>query len=141
MSGFAAGLRMAAVRLVAAPGAVFLAVLTAGLATSSTARHSGFFVASAGNRTQPRVVLACPRSRAANAERASASSTTNPACRRSAAASAALSAADEPSSMETASAGSHAEKHVDTKSGGGAGASIPLPDFNAPELSRFTSPL
>jgi hypothetical protein len=140
MSGFAAGLRTAAVRLVAAPGAVFLAVLTAGLATSATARHSGLFVANARNRTQPRVVLACPRSRTVNAERASDSSATNPSCRRSASASAALPAADKPRAMDTASDSSHAEKHADTKAGG-ASASIPLPDFNAPELSRFTSPL
>jgi len=140
MSALAAGLRSAAVRLVAAPGAVFLAVLTAGLAASSTARHTGLYSVIAASRTQPGIVLACPRTRPVNAARSSASAHAAP-CPKSTAQTAAVASAKKSQSVEAANESPRTEKHADAKAVGGASASIPLPDFNVPELSRFTSPL
>ena len=142
MNAMAAGLRKAALRLVAAPGAVFLAVLTAGLATSSTARHTGMRVTSSVLGTRPSVVLACPRSRAVGTARASSSTAATAECRRS---TAAVAAAHSPTAsspaMVTSNESPREEKRADGKIASGAGASIPLPDFSTPELSRFTSPL
>jgi len=142
MNAMAAGLRKAALRLVAAPGAVFLAVLTAGLATTSTARHTGMHVTSSVLGTRPSVVLACPRGRAVGTARASSSASATAECRRS---TAAVAAAHSPTAsrpaMVTSNESPREEKRADGKIASGAGASIPLPDFSTPELSRFTSPL
>jgi hypothetical protein len=140
MSAVTIGLKNAALRVVAAPSAVFLAVLTAGLAASSTARHTGLFELKAGNGNRTSVVLACPRSRAAAAKSAAAASSFT-ACRKNAPQAAAAAAAAESGTMETATETPRVERHSESKAVGGAGISIPLPDFNAPELSRFTSPL
>jgi deoxyxylulose-5-phosphate synthase len=143
MSAMADVLRTAALRLIAAPSAVFLAVLTAGLAASSTARHSGIFATSAVNGTRPSVVLACPRTRALkpkNASSASAASSTA-ACRRSAGQASAVEAAEGSERVEWADESARADKREDGKSAASAGVSIPLPDFSTPDLSRFTSPL
>lgn len=141
MSALAAGIRTAAIRLVAAPGAVFLAVLTAGLAASSAARHTGLFALAAPNGNRPSVVLACPRTRATNAARASAPASATVPCRKYAAQGTAVSAPAAAQTVEAAVVSPRAEKHAETRAAGGVSASIPLPDFNAPELSRFTSPL
>jgi len=136
MSAMATGLKTAAVRLLAAPSAVFLAVLTAGLAASSTAQRTGLFAANMN--AQPSVVLACPKTRAMSAARASASARSSADCRKSAAL--AAETTKDSRTVETAHESLPAEKRADAKAGG-ASVSIPLPDFNTPELSRFTSPL
>jgi len=137
MNALSAGIKTAAFRLVAAPGAVFLAVLTAGLAASSTARHTGVFRVSASSTQRPSVVLACPRTRAT---RASASGTGTAPCRKFSAQPAAAAPQASPLA-EAAGDTPRGEKHAEGKSTSGVSASIPLPDFNTPELSRFTSPL
>lgn len=138
MSAIAVGLKTAAVRMLAAPSAVFLAVLTAGLAASSTAKHSGLFAANLGS--QPSVVLACPKSRAVSAARASASTQSSAACRKSASQSAAAQVGSDSRTVEATYELMPADKSTETKAGG-RGVAIPLPDFRTPELSRFKSPL
>lgn len=137
MSAIAVGLKTAAVRLVAAPSAVFLAVLTAGLAASSTAQHSGLFAASM--KSQPSVVLACPKTRAMSAARSSASAQPSAACRKSASQATAAQAGKDSRTVEASYELMPAEKSSDAKAGG-SDASFPLPDFRTPELSRFKSP-
>lgn len=119
-------LRGAGTRLAAAPTAVFVAVLTAGFAVASTAQHMGLYNASAFRRSN--VVLACPRTSPAKSTSAGA----HAAAQKSTAATAA-----EPRS----GANLTPEKQAAGKTGGRGGLSVPLPDFNAPELSRFISPL
>ena len=137
------GLEKAGRRLLAAPTAVFVAVLTAGFAMASFARHQGLYLPNAGAAGQKNVVLACPRTKT------NAHPTTNgngakvaaPAPRQKAAAAAPHSPAASPTAtVESASV--PPEKHQTGKTGSNAGSlSVPLPEFNAPELSRFISPL
>ena len=141
MSAFTLSWRTAAVRLVAAPGAVFLAVLTAGLAASSTARHTGLFTTSMGSGQRPSVVLACPRTRTASAAKVAAPATASAQCRRPASQATTARAARKSGTVEALNESPQAEKRAEGKFAGSASASIPLPDFSTPELSRFTSPL
>jgi hypothetical protein len=113
-------------RLTAAPAAMFVAVLTTGFALASTAHHLGLYNAGAMASKRGKVVLACPRTNAAKST-------------------AAVAHAAGPNAAQTSPAsaphpGVPSEKHTAGKTGG-SGLSVPLPDFNAPELSRFISPL
>ena len=142
MSALAVGIRTAALRVVAAPSAVFLAVLTAGLAASSTARYTGVFASSGANSTPPSVVLACPRTRASASARASASTAPTVPCRKFASRSESAGAAAESRPMTASDENRGAAKPGELKAaGGGGGASMPLPDFRTPAMTRFTSPL
>jgi len=115
-------------RLVAAPGAMFVAVLTAGFALASMAQHMGLYHASYAGSRRGAVVLACPRS-----------SATKPPAAGGQAPSAAT-AQTSPATAPQYGVGVPSEKQSAGRSGG-RGLSVPLPDFNAPELSRFISPL
>ena len=122
-------------RLTGTPGAMFLAVLTAGFALTSTAQHMGLYNAGSARVRQCKVVLACPRSNAAKSAAAGAHASGSPAGQTSPAVAPAAGAPAVPQNGTSA-----AEKHAGGKTGG-SGFSVPLPDFNAPELSRFISPL
>jgi hypothetical protein len=145
MNGMMKGVRVAGGRLAAAPTAVFVAVLTAGLGVSSTAHHLGLYSTNAVSARKCTVVLACPRTNAARStaagKRATSVTKTNQTSRttaeHSSAASSAAAAAAGPQSGTNVSA----EKNTSGKTGGSGVLSVPLPDFNAPELSRFISPL
>ena len=142
MSPMERELRMTGAKLLASPGAVFLAVLTAGLATASLGHHTGMFRANAGAVRRSSVVLACPRSGAQAHSRAAGAGPSASASWQQNSASASNSAA-ESSSAGTANAGDSTEKRPGGQNGKSASIefSVPLPDFSAPELSRFTSPL
>jgi len=117
-------------RLAATPAAMFVAVLTAGLALASGAQHWGLYNAGGVASRRSSVVLACPRTSAAKPASVGAhGSGSNAGQSSTASTAAAQSGASAPS--EKRSAGKT----------GGSGLSVPLPDFNAPELSRFISPL
>jgi len=125
--------RTAGRRLAATPAAMFVAVLTAGFAIASTANHMGLYNAGASRLSG--VVLACPRTSAAkSAAAAHKTAQASPAAAPHAAAGSSASAAVPQSGTNLPS-----EKQSAGKTGGGL--SVPLPDFNAPELSRFISPL
>ena len=136
-------LRKAGGRLLASPAAVFVAVLTAGMATASLGHHAGLYCAIGTAGRQSNVVLACPRNGApahSTSARATPSASTS---RQQSSASASNSSADSPAA-DVASADVSTDKHPTGqtgKSASGSGFSVPLPDFNAPELSRFISPL
>jgi hypothetical protein len=136
-------LRKAGARLLASPGAVFLAVLTTGMAIASLGHHAGLYRASGSAARQSNVVLACPRSGAP--AHSTSAGTTSPAStsRQQSSASAANSSGDSPAA-DVANSDVSTEKHPTGQNGkpaSGSGFSVPLPDFNAPELSRFISPL
>jgi hypothetical protein len=134
------GLERAGRRLLAAPTAVFVAVLTAGFAMASFARHQGFYLPNAG-AGQKNVVLACPRTKTNAHPTTNGSGVKSPAPRQKAVAAAPHSPAASPTAtVENASV--PPEKHQTGKTGSSGGSlSVPLPEFNAPELSRFISPL
>ncbi|HKO04336.1 MAG TPA: hypothetical protein VJW51_06290 [Candidatus Acidoferrales bacterium] len=142
MSPIERELRKAGARLLASPGAVFVAVLTAGLATASLGHHTGLYGANAGSGRRSSVVLACPRTSAPAHSRAAGASSSAATSRQSSSASALNSGADSPAAS-VANADVSPEKHPTGQSGKSAsgGLSLPMPDFNAPELSRFISPL
>jgi len=125
--------RAASRRLAATPTAMFVVVLTAGFAIASTANHMGLY--RAGAPRQSGVVLACPRTSAAKSAAAGhQTAQASPTAATHAAAGSSASAAVPQSGTNVPS-----EKQSAGKTGGGF--SVPLPDFNAPELSRFISPL
>ena len=123
-------------RLAATPTAVFVAVLTAGFALASTAQHMGLYNASAFRRSN--VVLACPRTSPAKSTSAGAH-----AAAQNSPAAATQSSSGSPATAADPQSGANLspEKHATGKTGSRGGLSVPLPDFNAPELSRFISPL
>jgi hypothetical protein len=136
-------LRKAGGRLLASPAAVFVAVLTAGMATASLGHHAGVCCANGTPGQRSYVVLACPRSGPPAHSRAGLATPTASTSRQQSSASASNSYADSPAA-EVESADVSPEKHPTGqtgKSASGNGFSVPLPDFNAPELSRFISPL
>jgi len=144
MSPVTQELRRAGGRLAAAPTAVFVAVLTAGLAVSSTARHLGLCAADAFSARRTNVVLACPRTSAARSAAAGTHATgskTAQTSRAAAAHSPAASPAPAPAAVPQSGTSVAAEKNTSGKTGGSGVLTVPLPDFNAPELSRFISPL
>jgi hypothetical protein len=138
------GLEKAGRTLLASPTAVFVAVLSVGMATASFARHAGLYQPNGGVERQANVVLACPRTKPAHATKSDTKcpvSASQPQQKASTAgtshssgASATRTSAAAPAT-ETASASS--EKQTAGKTGGG----LSLPDFSTPELSRFISPL
>jgi hypothetical protein len=139
MNAIANGFEKAGRRLAATPSAVFLAVLTAGLATASFARHAGLYQPNAG-AGQKNIVLACPRTRTnAHPTTNGAKGAAPTAARQKTAAAAPHSPTASPAATAESTSVS-AEKHQTGRTGSG-GLSVPLPDFNAPELSRFISPL
>ncbi len=128
MSAVAREVRAAGRRVAGAPAAMFVAVLTAGFALASTAQHLGLYrTTGAASRRCP-VVLACPRASAAKST-ATGGRASNPATAQTSPAAAPQNGAGVPSEKQTAG-----------KTGGHV-LSVPLPDFSAPELSRFISPL
>jgi hypothetical protein len=145
MSGAGQAFRGAGQRLASTPAAVFLAVLTLGLGAASTARHLGLYRRSFAGARRCTVVLACPRTNAAHATAAGVHTSPAKAAQSSPAA-AAKSYADSPAAAaattgpEGSGQGVSPEKNAGRKAGGG-GLTVPLPDFSAPELSRFISPL
>jgi hypothetical protein len=138
------GLRKAGERLLASPSAVFVAVLTAGLAIASLGHHTGLYRESAGSGQRSNVVLACPRTSSPAHSKAAAGATSSASTsRQKTPATASNSRAVSPTAA-VANANVPAEKHQSGQTGkstSGGGLSVPLPDFNAPELSRFISPL
>lgn len=138
MSRAAQELRGAGRRLAATPAAVFLAVLTMGLGVASTARHLGLYRAGSAAIRRCSVVLACPRTSASHAATAGGHATPAKSSQTPPAA-AANSPVGSPDPA-AATTGDPPEKNNGGKTGGG-GLTVPLPDFNAPELSRFISPL
>ena len=128
MSAMRQELRAAGRLLAAAPAAMFVAILTAGFALASIAQHMGLYRMSSAASRRCAVVLACPRANAAKtaAARVHASS---PVTVQSSPATAPQNGAGVPSEKQTAG------------KDGRRGFSVPLPDFSAPELSRFISPL
>jgi hypothetical protein len=142
MSRVAQEVRAAGGRLAAAPTAVFVAVLTAGMALSSTARHLGVCPGNAVAARKGNVVLACPRASAARSAAARAHAPSSKTANTSPATAAHVSAGSSvPGAAPQGGAGTPSEKNSAGKSGGGGVLTVPLPDFNAPELSRFISPL
>jgi len=136
-------LRKAGGRLLASPGAVFVAVLTAGLAIGSLGHHTGLYRAKAAPGWRSNVVLACPRSGAPAHSIAAEATSSASTSRHDNSANASNSSADSPAA-DAANADVSPEKHPTGqtgKSASGSNFSVPLPDFNAPELSRFISPL
>lgn len=128
MSAVAKEMRAAGRRIAGTPAAMFVAVLTAGFALTSTAQHMGLYRAtSAASRRCP-VVLACPRASAAKST-ATGGRASSPA-----------TAQTSPAAAPQQEAGIPSEKQTAGKTGG-RGLTVPLPDFSAPELSRFISPL
>jgi len=143
MNAIAHGLKKAGRQFLATPAAVFVAVLTAGMATASVARHAGLCLPHAGNTAQKNVVLACTRTKT-NAQRPTANGTKapSPASRQKTAAAAPNSPANSPATTaENTSLSPEKQQTGKTGSSSGTSFSVPLPDFNAPELSRFISPL
>ena len=131
-------------RLAAAPTAVFVAVLTAGLAVSSTARHLGLGAGDACPVRRSNVVLACPRTSAARSAATvthASGKKTAQTIRAAAAQSPAQSTAPAPTAVPQSGTSVAAEKNTSGKSSGSGVLTVPLPDFSAPELSRFISPL
>jgi len=126
-------------KLLATPSAVFLAVLTVGMAGASAARHAGLYQTDAVAARQANVVLACPRTCSASHPSAAAAKTKASSQRKTTTADA-NPAAGAPAAI-LASDTVPAEKHGTAKTGSSSGLSLPLPDFSAPELSRFISPL
>jgi hypothetical protein len=124
---------------------VFVAVLTAGLAVSSAAQHLGLYATNAVSARKCTVVLACPRTNAARStaagKRATSATKTNQTSRAAAAHSPAASPATAPAAGPQSGTSVPAEKSSSGKTGGSGVLTVPLPDFNAPELSRFISPL
>jgi hypothetical protein len=142
MSPIEQGLRKAGGRLLASPSAVFVAVLTAGLATASLGHHTGLYRANAGSGPRSNVVLACPRSSAPAHAKSAGAISSGSASRQKTPATASNSTAVSPTAA-VANTNVPAEKHQTGQTGKSTsgGLSLPLPDFNAPELSRFISPL
>jgi hypothetical protein len=145
MSGAGQAFRGAGRRLVSTPAAMFVAVLTLGLGAVSTASHLGLYRAGSAASRRCTVVLACPRTNAARAAAgrvhtspAKAAQTSPAAIANSSAESPAAGAAS--TGPEGPGQGALPEKNAGRKAGGG-GLTVPLPDFSAPELSRFISPL
>jgi len=133
------GFENAGRKLLSSPSAVFLAVLTAGLATASFARHTGLYAPS-NDASRANVVLACPRPKVvAHPTKAGAQPSQPSHPKASAAAPQSPASAAAPA---VASNNVSPEKHATGKTGGSGGSvSLPLPDFSTPELSRFISPL
>jgi len=128
--------------LLASPAAVFVAVLTAGLATASLGHHAGMCATSPSMAWRSSVVLACPRTNSQAHSKAAGASSAASISRQHISADARVVSADSPSAS-VANTEVPAEKHPaaqSTKTAGG-GLSVQLPDFTAPELSRFISPL
>ncbi|HKM89450.1 MAG TPA: hypothetical protein VJX29_02460 [Candidatus Acidoferrales bacterium] len=137
------GLRRAGGRLLASPGAVFVAVLTVGLAIGSLGHHTGLYRANAASGWRSNVVLACPRSGAPAHSTAAEATSSASTSWQDRSASASNSSADSPAGDATNPDGSPEKQPAGEsgKSPSGSSFSMPLPDFNAPELSRFISPL
>jgi hypothetical protein len=143
MKNVAQEFRNAGARLAATPAAMFLAVLTVAFGFASTARHMGLYGAAAAPRSN--VVLACPKTGAAHSNAAARSNSLAPKSAQSTAAAAPRSSGASGASTGSATPAAAntsvpAEKNSAGRTGGG-GLTVPLPDFNAPELSRFISPL
>ncbi len=144
MSRAAQEIRGGAGRLASSPAAMFLAVLTLGLGATSTARHLGLSRAGSAAGRRCTVVLACPRTNAARAAAARVHATpaktglTAPAGTANSSASSPSAAAANSGPASPVQAVTP-ERNAGKKTGGGL--TVPLPDFNAPELSRFISPL
>jgi hypothetical protein len=130
--------RTAGRNLAATPAAVFLAVLTAGFALASTAHHMGLYCSRSFTSGQGRVVLACPRSSTAKSAATGAHGSA-PRTVENFPAAAPNNSAGSATPVAAVANGSP-ERRTAGKSGG-RGISMPLPEFNAPELSRFISPL
>jgi len=127
-------------RLMSSPSAVFVAVLTAGLATGSFARHAGFYPAPASSR-EASVVLACPRTKApARSAKGDAKCPAASQKKTSSAAPAGRASASAAAENQTQAANTGAPAATPAAKSG-AGLSVSLPDFSTPELSRFISPL
>jgi hypothetical protein len=139
-------------RIAGSPEAIFLAVLTAGLAISSTLTRPG--VAHAGPaatraaKSQPASGASCRHAEAAPTKQAEPAKTapgqttatetrSSPGQARSVAGTRAEASA---AAAESSAAGAPCDSTRQTASGGGRGFALSLPDFNAPELSKFTSP-
>jgi len=135
------GVRGAWKRLIASPAAMFAAVLTVGLGTASMAQQLGLYHAKSAAARRCSVVLACPRTNAAHAANARANGGITA---QNSAAYAAESPADSPAAANSGSGAAGQAAWLDKNSGrkpGEGGLTVPLPDFSAPELSRFISPL
>jgi hypothetical protein len=133
-------LRAAWGHLMATPAAMFLAILTAGFALASTARHMGLYSGASAGAGRSKVVLACPRT---NAAKSAASHAASSAARHTSSAAAINSPAASANSTAPApqgGTGAASDKQTSQKTGS-SGLSLALPDFNAPKLSRFISPL
>jgi len=136
-------LRKAGGRLLASPAAVFVAVLTAGMATASLGHHAGLCCANETPGLRSNVVLACPRNGVPAHSPAAEANSSASTSRQHSSASTSNSSVTSPAA-DVANADVSLEKHPTGqtgKSASGSGLSVPLPDFNAPELSRFISPL
>src|SRR5208282_6732514 len=95
------GLRRAGGRLLASPGAVFVAVLTVGLAIGSLGHHTGLYRANAASGWRSNVVLACPRSGAPTHSTAAEATSSASTSWQDRSASASNSSADSPAGDAT----------------------------------------
>ncbi|HUJ39950.1 MAG TPA: hypothetical protein VLW54_05345 [Candidatus Acidoferrales bacterium] len=133
-------LRSAGRRLLGSPTAMFVAVLTVGLGATSTAEHLGLVCARGASARHANVVLACPRTGGAHNSPARANSGAKTVKNSPATATESPAAAATNSGTGTAGQTAWLEKDASKKPGDG-GLTVPLPDFSAPQLSRFISPL
>jgi len=129
MNAVGEGARRAGRRLLSSPAAMFVAVLSVGLGGSSAAQHLGLYHAASASARRCTVVLACPRT---NAHASNAKTANTPA--------ESTTATAENSGSGTPGQAAWMDKNSGKKPGDG-GLTVPLPDFSAPELSRFISPL
>ena len=129
--------RAAGRHMAANPAAIFVAVLTAGFAMASAAQHLGLYNAAMTASRRSNVVLACPRTSSAKSAAGHKTAQKAPATPARSTSESAESASSAPAATQNG-ASIPSVKPAAAKSGG---LSVPLPDFNAPELSRFISPL
>jgi hypothetical protein len=130
-------------RMAGNPAAVFVAVLTAGMAVGSFFEHP--CVALAGpNTSTPVSERTAPATPACSRTTAAAGANRTSPARPSQQPVNAVAATATRTSSVTAAGGGPADRHESGKPApgtAGRGFSSDLPDFSAPELSRFTSPL
>jgi len=127
MNAVSQEMRAAGRNLAATPAAMFLAVLTVGFAIASAAQHMGLYSVRDAAARRSNVVLACPSTNAA--KNAQANGAGHPSSAPAGSATLTAANADVPPVKPAAG------------KSGGSELSVPLPDFRAPELSRFISPL
>jgi len=130
------GLHGAWRRLASSPSAVFIAVLSLGLGASSAAQHLGLYPANSAGARRCNVVLACPRTSSGHSTTTRARGTANAQTSQASATDSPAAASSGPEAGQSA----WLDKNSGKKPGDG-GLTVPLPDFSAPELSRFISPL